>query len=227
MENFPFTLIDLTHRLDEQSPSWKGGCGYHLHTSLDYKDCISEVKFRVQKLEMEAGMGTHIDAPSHCDPDGITVDEIPLETLLVPCVVIDVSSKVHENYLISLEDVHAFEKQHGSIPPHSAVLFHTGWVDFWATPRYHNNFKFPSLSGDAAHYLLTKNISGIGMDTLSPDRPESGYPVHAAILGAGKWIIENLTHLNQLPPKGAFFLAMPIKIASSEAPMRCIAFLKK
>lgn len=227
MDIFPFTVIDLTHQLDEHSPSWEGGSAYHQHTTLDYADCITAVKFRVQSIEMEAGIGTHIDAPAHCDPLGKTIDQIPLDTLIVPCLVIDVSAKANESYKVSPEDLHEFEALHGKIPPHSAVFIHTGWDRYWKTPKYHNGHQYPSLSAEAAHFMLTRDIVGMGIDTLSPDLPESGYPVHEAILGSGKWIIENLTQLQRLPPHGAYCMAMPIKIATTEAPMRCVAFLKK
>jgi kynurenine formamidase len=227
MDNFPFTVIDLTQRLDEHSPSWGGICGFRQHTTLNYDDCTTAVKFRVQSLEMEAGIGTHIDAPSHCDPQGKTIDQIPLDSLIVPCVVIDVAAKADESYKVSLADIQEFEALYGKIPPHCAVFIHTGWDQYWTTPKYRNHHKYPSLSSEAAHFLLTRDIVGLGVDTLSPDLPESGYPVHEAILGSGKWIIENLTSLERLPPHGAFCMAMPIKIPTSEAPMRCIAFLKK
>lgn len=67
---------------------------------------------------------------------------------------------------------------------------------------------------------------GLGIDTLSPDRPNEGYPVHRTLLSAGKYIIENIANSEQLPPTGSFVLALPLKIRqATEAPMRLIGLL--
>ena len=74
--------------------------------------------------------------------------------------------------------------------------------------------------------LAEKNIVGIGIDTLSPDGSNMSFPVHHKILGAGKYIIENLCHLEKLPAVGARVMALPLKIKNgSEAPCRVIAEL--
>ncbi|HJD59593.1 MAG TPA: cyclase family protein [Rickettsia endosymbiont of Omalisus fontisbellaquei] len=63
---FPYKLIDLTHTLDSNISTWNGSCGFHHDLHLDYSDCEGEYKFRVMKMRMHAGIGTHVDAPSHC-----------------------------------------------------------------------------------------------------------------------------------------------------------------
>lgn len=221
------TLVDLTHTLDPATPSWNGSCGFRHEIKLDYPDCATEVKFRVQQITMHAGIGTHIDAPAHCIPGGMTVDELPLTQLIVPCVVIDVSREAHERYSLSIADVEAFERTYGVIKPGTLVLVRTGWERFWLEPeRYRNQHLFPSVSGQAAEMLLERGVVGLGIDTLSPDRPEDGYPVHAAFLGAGKCIIENVAHSVSLPPVGSHILALPIKTkGGTEAPIRLVGFI--
>lgn len=82
------------------------------------------------------------------------------------------------------------------------------------------------MQKEAAHFLLSRKIVGLGIDTLSPDRPDNGYPVHAALLGAGKYIIENIANADSLPSVGSFILALPIKIKEgTEAPIRLIALI--
>ncbi len=73
--------------------------------------------------------------------------------------------------------------------------------------------------------LLQRNISGIGIDTFSPDPAiQEDYPVHHLMLKAGKFQIENLKHIEQLPASGALLIALPIKIQNgTEAPARVIA----
>jgi kynurenine formamidase len=224
---FPYKVVDLTHSLEEHTPSWNGSCGFKHETKLDYADCPGEVKFRVQQIKMHAGIGTHIDAPAHCISGGITVDQLSLQDLIAPCVVIDVSKHASAQYSLSMKEIEEFEQIHGKIEAGSFVIVRTGWDKFWMHPdKYRNNHAFPSISGSSAEFLLQRNIVGVGIDTLSPDRPESGYPVHGAVLGAGKYIVENIANCCDLPPVGSFILSLPIKAKGcTESAIRCIALI--
>ncbi len=234
---FPFKSIDLTHTLSQNAPSWNGSCGFENEIKLDYSECETEVKFRVQQVKMHAGIGTHMDAPSHCISGGLNINELPLEQLIVPCYMMDVEAKVavsgkevvsgkaNQNYLFSLEDLHEFEAKYGQIAAGSFVIIHTGWDRFWNDPKqYRGNLVFPSVSKEAANLLLERNIAGLGIDTLSPDLPNSGFPVHKALLGAGKYIVENVANAQKMSATGMFSLALPIKIQDgTEAAIRLIA----
>lgn len=226
---FPYRIIDLTHALDVSAPTWSGGCEFNLDTLVDYPDCETEVKFRVQCLKMNAGIGTHIDAPAHCFPHGSTISDLALEQLAVPCVSIDVSDKSHELYSLMPEDIMSFEAQYGLIPTNSLVIVYTGWDKYWNEPtKYHNQHVFPSVSSQAAQLLLERGIAGLGIDTLSPDRPNEGYEVHRLLLGANKYIIENVANASALPPIGSYCLALPLKIVEgTESPIRLIALVHK
>jgi kynurenine formamidase len=229
-----YTLIDLTHTLSSEIPTWSGTCGFRVTVEVDYNQNASHTKFRVQSLEMRAGIGTHLDAPLHCFPNALSVATIPLEQLIVPCVVIDVSSKVDPDYYVSVEDIHTFEKQHGSISAHSFVIGYTGWSHYWHKPvRYRNQdgqgrMHFPGFSQEAAELLLERTITGIGIDTLSPDGSDQTYfPVHNTLLRNGAYIVENLTNCHKLPPIGAYFIGLPLKIeGGTESPMRAVAIYK-
>jgi kynurenine formamidase len=105
----------------------------------------------------------------------------------------------------------------------------TGWSKFWNEPsKYHNNHVFPSVSAAAAELLVERGVSAIGIDTLSPDRPEDGFKVHKAFLGADKIIIENIANLDSMPPTGSFCLVLPIKIKdATEAPVRLVGLIER
>lgn len=224
-----FSIVDLTHILNPKVPSWTGSCGFEQTIARDYDEFPDETELRAQKIKMHAGIGTHIDAPAHFIRNGKTVDELPLEELCVSCFMIDISKHVHEMYSLSIEDILAFETTHGKIEPHSFVIVHTGWERYWNhAEQYRNQYKFPSISKEAAETLLERNIAGMGIDTLSPDRPESGYIVHTLFLGAGKYIVENVANALKLPPIGAYSLALPIKNeGGTEAPIRLIGLIPK
>jgi kynurenine formamidase len=220
-------FIDLTHTLHPQIPTWNGSCGFCLETKLEYDQCTTDVKFKVQQMKLHAGLGTHIDAPSHCIPGGQSVEAISLETLVGEGIKIDISDKADATYSLTKEDVLAFEAAHGPIPSGAIVLIETGWGErYWDQPeRYRNGLTFPSVSKEAILELLSRGIKGLGIDTLSPDRPNEGFPVHANLLGAGKWILENVANLKLLPPKGFHVAAYPIKAqGATEAPVRLVAW---
>lgn len=199
--------IDLTHSLDENIPSWDGDCGFK-HALL------SDEEFCTHSISMQAGVGTHLDAPAHCIRDGKTIDALTLDNLIAPCSVIDFSKG---------ETIDSFEKKYGKIPKGSFVIIRTGWDRYWKDPqKYQNNF--PSISKEVAELLLARDIAGLGVDTLSPDSRDSDFPVHKILLGAGKLIIENVANSDQLPPVGSTLFALPLKIkGGTEAPIRLIA----
>lgn len=224
------SFIDLTQTLHPAMPTWNGSCGFEQVVTLDYHQCSGEDTFRVQKVTIQAGIGTHMDAPAHCIPGGLTIDALPLESLISPCVVIDVSNKIDAHYLISPDDVKQFEAMFGVIPQNAFVLFYTGWSRYWNNAElYRNNHVFPSIHPDTARLLLERSVNGVGIDTLSPDRPDHGFPVHRILLGAGKYIVENVAGLAaSLPAVGSYSFALPIKSqGGTEAPMRLIIAIPK
>lgn len=226
---FPYKVIDLTHALERSIPTWNGDCGFKQDLHIDYQDCQGPDTFRVMKIRMQAGIGTHMDAPSHCIQGGKFIDDFKLEDLCMPCVVIDVSNKAHESYSVTIEDIVSFERLYGVIPAGSCVLIKTGWEKFWSTPlKYHNNHIFPSVSSNTANLLINRGVSALGIDTLSPDCPKNGFKVHQIFLGAGKILIENVANLDSMPLTGGYIMILPIKVKEgTEAPIRLVGLIKK
>lgn len=227
-----FKCIDLSHPINAQIPTWDGSCGFDLDLLCDYENCDSSTKFRVQKLNMKAGAGTHLDAPLHCFSRGKSIDQIPLKDLVLPSIVINVADKAKADYQLSIVDIQNFESDHGNIPSNHLVIIYTGWSKYWNDPSKYRSedsqghMHFPSVSSKAAEYLLERNVNGLAIDTLSPDLPGNDYPVHRLFLGAGKYIIENIAQANQLPPRGAQVIAAPLKIeGGTEAPLRMIGIV--
>ena len=222
-----FKIIDLTHSLHEGVPTWSGGCGYRLEIKLDYEQGL-----RAQTMKGHAGVGTHMDAPSHFIPDSWNIGDIPLENLIVPACVIDVRKERAPDLFIQPRHLEAFEKRHGPIPARSLVIGQTGWEQFWAEPeRYRSpdsagKMHFPGFSAEAADFLIHRKICGIGIDTLSPDGSSGrSFPVHEKILGARMYILENLAHLDQMPPTGAYVIAFPPKAQEATESIARVAAL--
>lgn len=225
-----FQFLDLTHTIMPDVPTFDGTCGFKHITVSDYDIPDARAGLRVQNIEMHAGIGTHMDTPLHYVPNSIDAADIPLEQLIVPCVVINVENKAHANYLVTEEDIRDFESKHNSsIFSESLVIIYTGWSKFWfQAEKYRNELQFPSISPSAAEYLVQRNIVGIGVDTISPDVPSNGFPVHHIVLKEKKYILENIANAHKLPPTGSFALALPVKIRdSTEAPIRLLAAIPK
>ncbi len=224
-----FNFIDLTHTLNSSAPTWSGTCGFRHRVIVDYPEAC-----RVQAIEMNAGTGTHIDAPSHFIPHAKSAADLALEELIAPIFMIDVSAKAHADYYITTADVLEFEKKFGKISANSLVIGYTGWDRFWSDEKKFRNpdetgqMHFPGFSPEAAQLLLERNISGLAVDSLSPDCLDLNFPVHYAILGAGKYIVENLANCKSLPPIGAEAIILPIKTQDgTEALTRAIALVPK
>lgn len=185
---------------------------------------------RVHALESPNGIGTHMDAPCHFVQDALAIADIPVIALVAPGVVIDVSSKLEPDYCVSEDDIVQFEQQYGIIPQASIVLIYSGWGRYWQQAERYRNIDaagimhFPRLSAAAAQLLVDRGIHGIAVDTLSPDGSDYAFPVHHLLLGAGKFIIENVKMTDELPPCGFTLIALPLKIqGATEAPCRVIA----
>ena len=222
-----FKLVDLTHTLSSQAPTWEGSCGFAHRVIVDYPEAC-----RVQEITMNAGTGTHLDAPSHFIQGAASSADISLEACIAPLFVVDVSQKVHADYYISVADLQEFEARFGLIAKDSWVIGCTGWDRYWQDAALYRRadsqgqMHFPGFSKEAAAYLLERRIKGLGIDSLSPDCLDLSFPVHYAFLGAGKPIAENLTNCQALPPIGAFGFFLPIKtLEGTEAPMRAFALL--
>lgn len=225
-----FCFVDLTHTITCDMPTWSGSCGFKHEVKKDYDEGV-----RVLKYTMHAAAGTHMDAPSHFFEEGKSIADIELEKLIVPCSIIDLSFKCHEDLWIEPEDIIAFEKKYGKILPNSFVIGFTGWQKFWHDPAKYRNLQsdgkmhFPGFSKASAEFLLERDIAGLGIDTLSPDGSDNEiFPVHHLVLGEGKYIVENLAHLEKMPKYGGYVLVLPIKIGiGTEACVRCIGAFSK
>ncbi len=203
-------------------PTWDGVCGFQL---------------KGDKITTYTSSGTHIDAPSMQSSFGIADDssiaDLSLETLMVPACVIDVSSHAHAHYQISVEDVQKYEKAFGTILKNSLVIGYTGWGRHWHDPKAYRNVDakgnpcFPTFTPDAIRFLLERNIVGIGTDSFSPDPTDSDFPVHRLLFEGGKYIIENMANCSLLPPKGAYVIALPLKLLGNEAPARVIGLIPR
>ncbi len=164
---------------------------------------------------------------------------MPVERLIGPGVVIDVSNQAGESrdYRLSREDVESWEAENGPVPSGAIVLLRTGWSRYWPdamgylgddTPGDASNLHFPAYGEEAARLLVDeRNVAALGLDTASIDYgPSSDFIVHQIAAANNVVSLENVTNLESLPATGAWILALPMKIAKgSGGPVRIVALL--
>jgi kynurenine formamidase len=229
-------IVDLAWPLNPQSAYWPGENykPFELHTiaTLEKDGVLSKAFASPEHL------GTHLDAPNHFEPNQVSVDRIAPDQLFAPGVVIDVSAaaSADADYRVSSGDLRAFEAAHGPIPTGAVVLAYTGWSKFWSNPtRYRNQdvmsrMHFPGYSAEAVQFLIEqRKVRGVGLDTMSVDHGLSrDFAVHHLLGKAGRFGLENLAHLETLPPIGFYLFIAPMKIETgSGGPTRVFAVLAK
>jgi kynurenine formamidase len=185
--------------------------------------------------------GTHLDAPRHFAETGRTTEQIPLEHLFAPAVVIDVTAQANRDrdYRLTREDVMQFEKVNGPIARGTIVLLRTGWSRHWPnakaylgddTPKDASKLSFPSYGVEAARLLVEdRAVVALGIDTASIDYGRStDFQVHRMAAARNVPGFENLTNLDRLPARGAIVAALPMKIeGGSGGPLRAVALVPR
>ncbi|HEX7251651.1 MAG TPA: cyclase family protein [Thermoanaerobaculia bacterium] len=232
-------VIDLSYSFDEKTIYWPTSPSSFQLEKLAYGDTPAGYFYSSYSFCTPEHGGTHLDAPIHFSRAGRTTDQIPLRQLIAPAVVIDISSKAaaDTDYRLSGEDVRAWEKAHGTIAPGTIVLLRTGWGNRWPdrkrylgddTPGDASHLHFPSYGKDAAELLVReRKIGALGVDTASIDHGASkDFIVHQVAMAAQVPGLENLAHLEDVPPTGAWVIALPMKIAGgSGGPLRIVALV--
>ncbi len=228
-----YTVYDLTQPLTDASPAYDPNDFFNLQTTLDYEQCMTATKFRVQKITMPLGVGTHMDAAAHAHPGAKTIEQYPIQELFFPLCIVDCRDVCNtQELIINPKHIHNFEALYGTIPARSFVYLYTGWATYWTNAHTycnqqpHGNMHIPTAHQDTINLLQKRSIAGLGIDTLSPDQAPAFY-AHANLLDNGCIIVENLATPNKaIPNVGAHIGIIPLPITgATESPVRAIAFV--
>jgi kynurenine formamidase len=221
-------IVDLTQPLHPAIPYWPGdGYGPFRYTPINVLERDGKA---AGLFEMPEHMGTHLDAPNHFVASPISVECIPIESLLRPATVFDISERAATDAgtLLEVEDINVWESRWGRVPRGCIAMVRSGWGARWSDPEaFRNTMRFPAISAAAANQLVVeRGVVGVGVDTLSADNGEAANsPCHRLVHAAGGYIIENLANLEYVPESGAFVLIAPLPIVGGTgAPARVLAF---
>ncbi|MGH2702311.1 MAG: cyclase family protein [Actinomycetota bacterium] len=239
------SIVDLTQSLSEDTP-----------TIMLPDPFVNTPRFSLEELSRydERGpawywnafksgehVGTHFDAPNHwvTGKDLDDVASVPVDRLVAPAVVIDKSaeSAANPDYLLTIEDVRAWEAEHGPLPAGGWLLYRTGWDE-----RAHDQQAFlnaddtgphtPGFDPECARWLAEDTeIVGVGVETVGTDAGaahsfEPAFPCHSFMLGANKYGLTQLANVAKLPPTGTVLIVAPLKITGgSGSPCRVLALV--
>ena len=234
-------MVDLTHPFDERTLYWPTSPTSFTLERLSFGPTPGGWFYAANALCAPEHGGTHLDAPIHFGEGRRTVDQVPLEQLMAPAVVIDVAARcaADRDYRLSRQDVLDFERRHGRIAAGTIVLLRTGWGRFWPdrkaylgddTPNDASKLSFPSFGEDAARLLVDeRRVAALGVDVASIDYGRSkDFVVHRVAAAANVPGFENLAGLEALPPRGVTLIALPMKIAGgSGGPLRAVALVPR
>lgn len=211
----PFRLEEIS-RYDDRGPAWYWN---NIHTGEH--------------------TGTHLDAPVHwlSGRDGHDVSQAPMRTLFAPVAMIDMTAEVAADpeFLLEVDHIRRWEKEHGPLPAGGWLLYRTGWESRGEdAAAFTNDGHTPGVSAACAKWLAEESaLTGLGVETVGTDAGaaagfEPPFPCHSQLLGANKWGLTSLRNLAQLPATGALLIVSPLPIVGgSGSPARVLALVER
>lgn len=199
-------IIDLSHPIRAGLVTYPGLPAPTITPHLTREDSRAKyapgTEFAMDVITMIGNTGTYLDSPFHRYAGGPDLAGLDLSTLVG----------------LRAEVFHLTDAEGRGIRPEmladrdvrgAAVLLHTGWDRLFGTPEYGHGAPF--LTGEGAQWLIDAGAVLVGIDAVNIDDTESGgeRPAHSLLLEAGVHVVEHLTHLGDLPPRGARFTAAP------------------
>ncbi|MEJ6402533.1 cyclase family protein [Yoonia sp. 2307UL14-13] len=224
------TITDMTHTLHPGFPTYFGEPGFAMETLATF----GETGFNNNRLLTVEHTGTHIDAPLHFSADGTSVDEIPVGNLVAPLCVVDIAARAEEDAdtQVTPDDLQAWIDANGDIPDGACVAMHSGWG------AKADGDGFRNFDGEAQHYpgfhieatqmlMESTGAASMAVDTLSLDHGISAdFATHYAWLPSGRFGIECLANLDQVPASGAtIVIGAPKHAGGSGGPARIFAMV--
>ncbi|MCE8537022.1 cyclase family protein [Ruegeria pomeroyi] len=240
-------VVDLTHTLDPDFPviilpPEFGQCARFRMEEISAYDHRGPA-WKWHNISMSEHTGTHFDAPAHWisgrDLPRAAVDEIDPADFIGPVCVIDCSEGAaeDEDFELTVPLIEGWEAAHGRIPAGAWVLMRTDWSKRRGAAYLNMREDGPHSPGptpEAIRFLIDqRDIRGFGVETVGTDAGQGShytppYPAHYYLHGAGRFGLQCLSDLDQLPPTGAVLIAAPLKIKNGTgSPLRVLALVEE
>jgi kynurenine formamidase len=230
-------MIDLTYTFDENTIYWPTAEGFKWTKDQWGPTPLGYFYASASYGASEHG-GTHLDSPLHFAEGHEGTDQIPVDRLIAPAVVVDIRASCEKNpdYLLNVEDINKWEKSHGKIAEGTIVLIRTGWGKYWPNKQRYlgtdehgagavAKLHFPGISAEAARLMVARRVAGVGIDTASVDYGQSkDFQTHRILYAQDVYGLENVANLDRLPETGTLLIALPMKIkGGTGGPVRIVA----
>ena len=214
--------VDLTHAFEPGIPRWPGFPDETRKTIYWYGKRPETMGsgFFAEVFTHVGQWGTHVDPPAHFIKGLRTVDQIDVKEMILALVVVDVHEEAAKNpdYILSIERVKKWEKDHGPIPGGAFVAMRTDWSKRWPDAAKMTNkdangvAHYPCWSLPVLKYLYEeRKITASGHETTDTDpgiaTTKDDYSLETYILSTNHYQIELLTNLDQVPESGAIVVA--------------------
>jgi len=216
------TCIDLSHRLQPGMPSYPGLPEPQFRTVFTHQQSAQEGRyapgttFQIAAYELGGNTGTYVDAPFHRHAGGPDLAELALEKVadLSGVLIVALQEGPIETTAFSGVDLAG-----------KAVLIRTDWAERWGTADYFRSGPF--LPADTCRFLVRAQVALVGIDCANiDDMNDPARPAHTILLAAGIPIVEHLRGLDELPPGGFRFFAVPPAIVGGTSfPVRAFAVI--
>ncbi len=211
------TYTDLTHAFHPGQP--------HFPAFPDeQRDAVFDMArgdaLNVHRYTIVGQWGTHVDPPLHFVEDARSADQIPVEQMILPLVVLDISHGValDPDRTPTLDDVAEWEARHGTIPADSFVALRTGWGRRWpdadamANKDSEGVSHAPGWSADVLRYLIDEiGVTAVGHEQTDTDPGVStsagDFGLERYVLERDRWQIELMANLDRVPEAGALVVA--------------------
>ena len=206
----------MSHPISSSMPVYPGTAP----PSLTSTAALDENGFVEHLVQFSTHIGTHVDAPAHMLPGAKSLDRLPLNHFMGHAVALNLSTIDSKEIGVT-----ELEPYHDRLDTADFVLLHTGWGKYWGQSRYFK--QFPVLDRDAARWLSSLGLKGLGIDTPSLDNANSfDYPNHKHFLSRNVVLIENLTNLDRLPQTPFTLVCFPLPIQRADGcPVRAVALI--
>jgi arylformamidase len=190
---------------DISVPVRSGGVVYpgNPEISIELQQAIAKgAGANVSHISFGSHTGTHVDAAKHFFDDGRTVDQIALDRLVGPAVLIAMPD--------DLMSVSAADLQQHNLNGQKRVLIRTRNSGFLLEPDFKRDYTF--LAPDGAEYLVSIGLELVGVDYLSIEQFHSGHHrTHRTLLEKDVVIVEGLS-LSEPPPGEYDFTCLPLRL---------------
>ena len=224
-------VVDLTHTHTPEFPNFFGMPSVTLKPLKRFKPD----GFNLNEWTVLEHSGTHMDAPIHFAETGAGPDTLPVSQLVLPLAVIDVADAAAANpdYQLTPADLRRWETRNGRLPGGCCVAMNSGWARHVGSDRFTGRdaqsvLHFPGFHPEATDWLLKeRQVRGMAVDTLSLDYGASkDFKTHYAWLPSGRWGLECVAGLDQVPPRGATLVVGAPKIrGATGGPTRVLALV--